>query len=247
MNNSSKEHSNTSINSVNIAIIKKQQYDSLEGEFRNIEKMNDGIFPISLFEDMMREINVDDGLIEIIGNYLRKKTKKSFFNFNLFKEILSLLTSDETHQKKIYKDISKGIFILASYPNNYIDKKTLITLFKNEKNIEKKLEKFKRDKPFELSQFLELYYYKNDIFDELLEHIQYLKYIFFKEKIGNDRSIEKKCVRILLKDKSMEDYILERLQYDNSFYLIDIEFWNKWNELTSEPMDEINNNSFKIY
>ena len=245
MNNYSKEHSKTSINSVNIAIIKKQQYDSLEGEFRNIEKMNDGIFPISLFEDMLREINVDDSLIELIGNYLRKKTKKNFFNFNLFKEILSLLTSDETHQKKIYKDISKGIFILASYPNNYIDKKTLITLFKNEKNIEKKLEKFERDKPFELSQFLELYYYKNDIFDESLEHIQYLKYIFFKEKIRDDRSIEKKCVRILLKDKSMEDYILERLQYDNSFYLIDIEFWNKWNELTSEPMDEINNNKLR--
>jgi hypothetical protein len=52
--------------------------------------MNDGLFPISLFEDMLGEINVDDGLIEIIGNYLRKKTQKSFFNFNLFKEILSL-------------------------------------------------------------------------------------------------------------------------------------------------------------
>ena len=243
MNNSSKEHSKTSINSVNIAI-KKQNYDSLEEEFKNIEKRNNGLFPICLFEDMLREINIDDGLVEIIGDYLKKKTKKSFFNFDLFKEVLSLLISEENYQKKINKELGKGIFILASYPKNFIDKKSLLILFKKDKNIQRKLEKLENDKHLDLNQFLDLYNYNNDIFNESLEHIQYLKYIFFKEKIGDNHSIENKCIRILLKNKSMHDYILERIQYDNSFYLIDIEFWNKWNELSLEDSD-INNNKLR--
>ena len=246
MNNSSKENSNTSLNSVNIPIIKNQQYDSLEPEFRNIEKKNDGIFPISLFEDMLKEININARLIEIIGGYLKKKTKKSFFNFDLFKEVLSLLIYEETNPKKVFKDICNGIFTLISYPKNFIDKKSLLALFQNERTIEKKLEKLEINKHIELNQFIELYKSINDIFSESLEHIKYLKFIFFKEKIEDDLSIENKCVRILLKDKSMADYILERLQYDTNFYLIDRDFWNKWNELTcSDNIIDINNKDLR--
>jgi hypothetical protein len=122
-NNNSKENTNTSINSVNIAILKNDQFESLEEEFKNIENKNNGLFPISLLEDMLREIKVNEELITIIGDYLRKKTKKSFFNFDLFKEILSLLTSDENNQKRYYNEISKGLFTLISYPKNYIEKK----------------------------------------------------------------------------------------------------------------------------
>ena len=232
MNNTSKENSNTSVNSVNIAIVKNQRFESLSSQFNNIEKQNNGVFPISLFEDMLREIDLDESLIEIIGDYLKKKTHKSFFNFDLFKEVLSLLISDETNQKKKNKEISKGIFILISYPNNYINRKIIINLFKNEQGIGKKLDNLGIKDNIELNQFFELYN-KINIFTKSLEHIQYLGYIFFQEKF-EDYSIEYNCFQILTKNHSMDSYILERLQYDNTFYLIDIEFWDKWTDLINE-------------
>ena len=51
-----------------------------------------GAFPISLFEDMLKEINVKQSLIDVIGNFLRQKSQKTFIGFELFKEILSIIT-----------------------------------------------------------------------------------------------------------------------------------------------------------
>ena len=245
-NNNSKENTNTSINSVNIAIMKNEQFEDLEDEFRNIERRNNGIFPISLLEEMLREINVNKELITIIGDYLRKKAKKSFINFDLFKELLSLLTSEENNQKKYNKEINKGLFVLISYPNNYIDKKKLINLLKNEKNIENILNKYNIGTKIEINKFLEIItIIDNDIFFESLEHIKYLKYIYFKEKI-KDRSMEMKCILILFgKNKDMVGYILERLQYDKNFYLINVDFWDKWNEYCANFDKERNYNDFR--
>ena len=63
---------NNSFNKNNTLVpIKYKQYDKLEREFQNIEKMNNGIFPIKVLENMLKEINVNESLIEVIGNYLR--------------------------------------------------------------------------------------------------------------------------------------------------------------------------------
>ena len=233
-----KENSNTSINSINIEIVKNQEYDSLEREFNNIEEINNGIFPISKFEDMLKEIDVDDAFIEIIGDYLRRKTKKSFINFDLFKEILSLLISDEKNGN--YKEICKRLFDLISYPKNYIDKKKLINLLKKDKYFEKKLNKLEIGNKIDLNQFQEINKnIDNTIFNESLEHLKYLKYIFFKEK-AEDISVQAKCFEIILKGKELEDYILERLQYDTYFYLVDCEFFEKWNESFNKLKEERN-------
>ena len=201
-NNNSKENSNDTNNSIDISIVKNKSYEALEGQFKNIEKKNNGIFPISLFEEMLKEINVDDVLIEIIGDYLRKKTRKSFFNFEIFKEVLSLLISEETSQSNYYKEISKGLFTIISYPKNYIDKKILLNLLKNEKNIEKKLVKLEIGNHIDLKQFFKIINIDKNIFDESLEHIKYLKYIFFKSRF-EDHSIEFKCLQILTKGLSL--------------------------------------------
>ena len=240
-NNNSKENSNDTNNSIDISIVKNKSYEALEGEFKNIEKKNNGIFPISLFEEMLKEINVNDVLIEIIGDYLRKKTRKSFFNFEIFKEVLSLLISEERSQSNYYKEISKGLFTIISYPKNYIDKKILLNLLKNEKNIEKKLDKLEIGNHIDLKQFFKINNIDKNIFDESLEHIKYLKYIFFKSRI-EDISIEFKCLEILTKGLTLEQYILERLKYDKNFYLVDIQFWKKWNKYMEE---ERNYNDFR--
>jgi len=104
----------------------KCKYDYLKNEFEEYEKNNNGVFPISLFEDMLNEINVNPSIIRIIGSYLTLKAKKSFFNFDLFKEILTLLTQEESNNYNLndkYKDnLIDGLFTLFSYPNDYIAK-----------------------------------------------------------------------------------------------------------------------------
>ena len=237
-NNNSKEVLNTSDNSVSDIYSK---YDSLSDEFKNIERKNNGIFPISVLEDMLREINVIEPLIKIIGNYITKKTKKSFLNFDLFKEILSLLISEETNSKKKKKEIMKGLFTLISYPNDYINRNYLLELFEDQP----KIDSLKIGKQIDFSGFYEIKDVINNILSESLEHIQYLKYIFFKEEI-EDHSIELKCFLILIdKFSSLENYILERLQFDKDFYLIDLDFWNTWINYVENFEKERNYNDFK--
>ena len=59
--------------------------------FQKIVKEENGVFPIALFEKMLKEINVIQSLIDVIGNFLRQKSQKTFINFQNFKEILNLI------------------------------------------------------------------------------------------------------------------------------------------------------------
>ena len=233
-NNNSKEiNTSVSLNSENLTVIKHgKKYDELEPEFRRIEHQNNGIFPITLFESMLRDIDIKDYLIDIISNYLLKKTQKSFMNFELFKEILSLLISEHSTTNRTNKQINTSIFNIISYPKNSIKKSTLIDLFKNDRNFEVKADDFGESKNVKLEEFLELCENKNISFYKSLQNLKYLKYIFFDVDIGNNHSLEFEIITLLLKDRSIADYISERLQYYTNFYLIDIQFWKEWDKLT---------------
>ena len=103
-------------NSLNIRPIKCNKYDYLKNEFEEYEKNNNGVFTISLFEEMLKEINVNQSIITIIGSYLTLKTKKSFFNFELLKEILLILIPEDNTNKE--NELIKGIFFF--YKRIYI-------------------------------------------------------------------------------------------------------------------------------
>ena len=106
--------------------IKCGKYDYLKKEFEEYEKKNNGIFTISLFEDMLNEINVNPSIIRIIGSYLTLKTKKTFFNFDLFKEILTLLTREESNNinmnNKYKVNFTDRLFTLFPYPKTILQK-----------------------------------------------------------------------------------------------------------------------------
>ena len=249
-NNYSKKVSiNSTMNALyNIAPTRCQKFDYLSNEFSNIEKQNNGIFPIALFVDMLREINVNDVLIEVIENYLRKKTQKSFFNFDLFKEILSILIDDEPNKDENDKnqEIAKGIFTLIAYPNNYIDRNFLNKIAQKSNLNNPKLQKniSSLSKRIYLDKFLEIIDLFKSEFIESLEHINYLLNIFFSQELEKI-TLENNCIEILLKGNSLQDYIIDRMQKDDYFYLIDVAFWNKWNDITTnqnqEDEDDINN------
>ena len=246
-NNNSKEiNTSVSLNSENLTVVKHgKKYDELEPEFRRIEHQNNGIFPITLFESMLRDIDIKDYLIDIISNYLLKKTQKSFMNFELFKEILSLLISEHSSANRTNKQINTSIFNIISYPKNSIKKSTLIDLFKNDRNFEVKADDFGESKNVKLEEFLELCENKNISFYKSLQNLKYLKYIFFDVDIGNNHSLEFEIISLLLKNKNLTDYISERLQYDTNFYLIDIQFWKEWDKLTRNFDEERNYNELR--
>ena len=85
-------------------------------------------------------------------------------------------------------------------------------------------------------------YISNELI-ESFEHIKYLKYIFFNKELIN-KKLEKNCIDLLLKGKDINEYILERINYDEKFYIIDSKFWNKWNSLirdTNVNFEEFDN------
>ena len=258
-------------------LIKNSKFDNLKISFQKI--VNEyTVFPISLFEDMLKEINVIPSLIDVIGNFLRQKSQKTFINsFELFKEILSLIIIPNIHidiningaindnnknndnyldnsNEKSREEIIDGLFTLFAYPNDYINKKSFFIFAKSTKpelssaTINEWFNQYKITKIINKKKFKEIIEFILDELIESFEHIKYIPYIFFKADFKNKR-MEKNCIEILLKNKSLNDYIIERLQYDNVFYIIDKEFWDKWNnsmnrltKMNSNDINDITNN-----
>ena len=232
---------NNSFNKNNTLVpIKYKQYDKLEREFQNIEKMNNGIFPIKVLENMLKEINVNESLIEVIGNYLRQKTQKTFFEFGLFKELLGILSLPLDDGKVDSKDIANGLFHLFSYPKNYISKKSFFLFVKSTKpelssqQINNLLNENEIKANIDKDKFTEIIKLVVKELEESFVHISYLQYIFFKGK-SPDKKVERNCIEILKKGLSLNDYLKEKINTEDKFYVIDKEFWNKWIEYTDNP------------
>ena len=245
-NNNSKElNTDASINSNHLNITENKKYDNLLPEFKKIELENNGIFPITLFETMLEDINIKKVYIDLIGNYLRKKAQKSFLNFDLFKEILSLFITEYTSESKTNKQINTSLFNIIAYPKNKIKKSDLINILTKEKFLSQNDDDLDVSKNINLKEFLKLCENNNYSFYKSFSKMKYLKYIFFDEDIGNNHQLEYNIITLLLKDKNVTDYIIERLQTDTNFYLIDIEFWKEWEKLTRDFDKERNNNELR--
>ena len=252
---------------------KNKIYEKMKKTFHNITKEENGTFPIYLFENMLKEINVIQSLIDIIGNFLRQKSQKTFINFQNFKEMINLIIIPDTnftlidekekeannnninenndnYEEKSKDEIIDGLFTLFAFPKDYISKKNFFLFAKatkpqlNSNTIKQWFNEYKITSVINKKKFKEIIKF---IFDELyesFEHIKYLPYIFFKVDIP-DKKMEKKCIDVLLKNRSLDEYIQERLQIDDNFYIIDKEFWDKWN-LSMNQVNGINNNSLNI-
>ena len=220
----------------------KQNY--LEYEFKIIEKENENIFTIDLFLNMLKEINVSQSIIDVIGNYLRQKSQKNFLNYELFEEVLSLLQIPikNTNNEKYDKDkILEGLFKIFSYPNNYITKTAFFIFIKSTKpNISsQKINKIINDnnikKTISLKEFNILIECIINELTESFEHLKYLTYIFFNKEL-KEKKLEKNCIDILLNGKRLDEYIYNRIDYDKKFYVINKSFWDKWELLIIDPI-----------
>ena len=241
--------SSSSQSFMNNRLDKKYKIKFLENEFQKIEFENGHIFPISLLENMLKEINVLQSLIDIIGNYLRKKTQKSFLNYDLFEELLfSFGIGYKNNKQNDKSDIIDNLFELFSFPKNYVTKAEFFIFIKSTKKdlssdiINKHFEDNKIEKYIYKDKFKEMInnYIKSEL-SESFEHIKYLPYIFFNKELDN-KQLEKNCIEILLKRKELKDYIKERIDYDEKFYIVDYQFWQNWNTL----INDVNTNISKL-
>ena len=232
---------------------KNKQFDKLEREFNLIERKNNGIFPITVFEEMLKYIYIIPSLVEIIGNFLRLKSQKTFFSFELFKELLEIITLPIQNSNIKFDDISKSLFDLLSYPKNYILTKSF-SLF------------LKSTNPKISSKQINLIYKEQDIqdkitkntFPELLKlvindiensfiNMNYIQYIFFKGKCPTKQK-EKECILLLLNGLTLDEYIKEKIKTEDNFYIINGDFWNKWNEYVNNPLSlKIDLKGLKIF
>ena len=262
--NKQKQTAQNSIIIPKIRIERNIRNEKIKKAFQKIIKEENGVFPIALFEKMLKEINVIQSLIDVIGNFLREKSQKTFINFQVFKEILNLIIIPDTNlnlieeeknienknnkddnkknnneakdnkNEKTKEEIIDGLFTLFAYPNDYIHKKNFFLFAKSTKpelssnTIKDWFNQYQIKKFINKQKFKEIIEF---IFDELyesFEHNKYLPYIFFKFDIS-DKRLEKKCIDVLLKNRTLDEYFQERLQYDDEFYIINKEFWDKWN------------------
>ena len=233
----------------NIAFPKQK---NLEIEFRLIEKENDNIFTIDLFENMLKEINIAQSLIDVIGNYLRQKSQKNFLSYELFEEVLSLLKipfKNNEIEKYDKNEILNGLFKIFSYPNNYITK-TAFFIFMKSTNSNLSSQKINSiinsnniKKTISQNEFNILIEYIINELTESFEHLKYLAYIFFNKEL-KEKKYQKNCVDILLNGNRLDEYIYNRIEYDKKFYIINKSFWDKWEKLISDPdtnSKELNN------
>ena len=224
---------------------KKNYY--LEMEFKLIEKENENIFPIDLFENMLKEINIAQSLIDVIGNYLRQKSQKNFINYDLFEEVLSLLHINTKGDDEEYNKIKilEGLFKIFSYPNDYITKTAFFIFMKSTKNnmssvsINKIISDNNIQKTISQNEFNILINYIINELAESFEHFKYLPYIFFNKEL-KDKKLEKNCIDILLNGKGLDEYIYKRIEYDKKFYIINKSFFDRWQALITDPITNSN-------
>ena len=233
----------------NIAFPKQK---NLEIEFRLIEKENDNIFTIDLFESMLKEINIAQSLIDVIGNYLRQKSQKNFLSYELFEEVLTILKiplKNNDIEKYNKNEILNGLFQIFSYPNDYITKTTFFIFMKStnsnlsSQKINSIINSNNIKKTISQNEFNILIEYIINELTESFEHLKYLAYIFFNKEF-KEKKYEKNCVDILLNGNRLDEYIYNRIEYDKKFYIINKSFWDKWEKLISDPetnAKELNN------
>ena len=227
----------TDFYSINASLINR--YDSLKLKFEEYKSKHNGIFPLSLVRKMLKEIHIIPSLIDLITNYIEKKTQKGICTFELFKEFLTILTieleGEEPDNKKIFKE---GLFLLFSYPNGYIDKTSFCSFIQLTKNnfslnaINDILNKYKIPKKIYMDKFGEIFDFLISELSPFLEKIKYIPYIFFNSVITN-KQIERNCIIILLNGRNLNNYIIDEAKYQDKFYIINYDFWENWEKSTN--------------
>ena len=242
----------------------KNSYDSMTSRTYKVLYMND-------FKNYLEKSNIHKSIINIVIDYLKKNTQKEFCGFNdiknifkylnyslslndkkifLFKMLLSIYGKDTKDNKLTYKEIEKYLDI------DYIDEKEKEKEKEKDESKEKDEDKDINNNNNIINKDSVLYseedFINNTIFDEMinklnpyLENFGLIPYSLFKAKV-DDKKIKRRIIKDILKNENMDDYekyLETKFDEYNTFYAIDIKFWNSLMNEDEEAPDYINNSN----
>ena len=213
--------------------------DELEGMkyyFNRDNSVVSGHMPFSAFEKIMKELRVNQKLIDIIITFLKNHTMKDYINFQDFKNLMSNI-----YYRVSYKQKKKSLFKMLLTISN---EKSSIEIKKLAKILKIENKEFKPSGTIDENSFESL---KDPIINSEIEtYIGYMDnlglmpYLKFNVKpLGQE--LKKKIINFILCEKTAEEYLIENFDSSSTFYPINIEFWKSLIEPGRNPEFEVNN------
>ena len=203
----------------------------------NLEKsVTNGRLLFSNFEKLMKEIRVNQKLIDVVIKYLKNYTMKDYLNFDDFKNLMSNIYHPvSTLNKKQF--LFKMILTIANAKSS-IKMSELIKILQIE-NKDYNPSGTIDEKKFE-SLNDPIINVEIDIYIGYMDNLGLLPYLKFGVKIES-QYLKKKIVNFILNERTAEEYLNDNFDNCQYFYPINIEFWNSLMEKGRTPEIEINN------
>ena len=213
--------------------------DELE-EMRNYFNMDKSVINGHLsfvnFEIIMKEIRVNQKLIDLIIKFLKFYTMKDYLNFEDFKNLMANIYFRESFkQKKSF--LFKMILTIANEKSS-IKASDFCKILQIE-NKDYKPSGTIDEKTFESSKD-PIINSEIDTYIGYMDTLGLLPYLKFGVKlIGQD--LKKKVIKSILNNRTAEQYLIDNFDKCDYFYPINMAFWNSLISPDINPEIEINN------
>jgi len=184
------------------------------------------------FEKILKDIRVNQKLINLIIQYLKAYTMKDYINFDDFKYLMSNIYDPlQIDVKK--KFLFQMIYTIANVESSIKTEKLTKILQIDDKEIEKKEITLENSEEPRIDIEIDVYlgYMYN------LGLLPFLRYNIKPKQI----ELKKKIINNILNHKSVEEYLMDNFEANNKFYPITIDFWNSIISPERYPKEIINN------
>jgi len=186
------------------------------------------------FEKILKDIRVNQKLINLIIQYLKAYTMKDYLNFEDFKYLMSNIYEPIKIDEK-RKFLYKMIYTIANVQSSIKTSKLIKILQIDNKEIEKKEIILENSEEPRIDMEIDIYlgYMDN------LGLLPFLRYNIKPKQI----ELKKKIINYILNNKSAEEYLIDNFEANNKFYPINIDFWNSITAPGRYPKDLVNNST----
>ena len=222
------------------------ELEEMRSFFIKDKATKNGHLLFSDFENIMKELRVNQKLIDLVIKFLKIYTMRDYMNFEDFKNIMSNIYTRQSFKHK--KNYLFKMLLTICNERNSIKESQLIEILQIENKEykptgtinEKNFESFKD--PIINSEI--------DAFIGYMDNLGLLPYIKYNVKpIGQE--LKKKIINFILKNRTAEEYLIENFDKNNSFYPINMDFWRSIVEPGEIPDVFVNNSKIaeedKIY
>ena len=213
---------------------KNENLEQMRIPFNNdIESVINGHMNFKSFEKIMTDLRVNQKLINLVIQYLKKYTMKDYMNFDDFKYLISNIDYQVSDTDKKYF-LFKMILSISNEKSS-INKSKLYNILQidNKDEIEEKRIILESDEDPLIKEEINSYI----IYMDILAYLPYLRYGL--KPVNNTH--KKQLILHILNHKSINKYLYDNFDKNTSFYPINIDFCKSLIKSKENIPDEINN------